>query len=351
MKYDNYMVEDFLLDENFRRWVLYPDQVNRFFWEKWIKENHEKLGLVEEARNIILSVEYDEAEIYESKNIEMWERLNNKIEAGQDKRHFLKAEVQEQKNKSFKGNFNYAILYRAAAVFIGVLLLSVAYYFAAGVNTYKEYATNYGEIKTIMLPDSSQVTLNANSTLSFNIGWSTDNPREVWIEGESFFTVRKKPHAGNAKFVVHANNLNVEVLGTKFNVNNRRGKTTVVLNSGKVKLKTDQSGADSLIMNPGELAEFSEYAGEFTTKLVETEVYTSWRNNKLIFNGNSIREISRILEDNYGFEVIIKDKGLSGRKFKGTFPADSPDILLTALSESFNLKVTQKDNQITIENY
>ena len=196
MKYDNYTVEDFLLDENFRRWVLYPDQVNRFFWEKWIKENHEKLGLVEEARNIILSVEYDEAEICESKNIEMWERLNNKIEAGQDKRHFLKAEVQEQKNKSFKGNFNYAILYRAAAVFIGVLLLSVAYYFAAGVNTYKEYATNYGEIKTIMLPDSSQVTLNANSNLSFNTGRSTNNPREVWIEGEAFFTVRKKPHAG-----------------------------------------------------------------------------------------------------------------------------------------------------------
>jgi transmembrane sensor len=345
MKYDNYTVEDFLMDENFRRWILYPDQANRFFWEKWIEKNPEKLRLVDEARNIILCVEYDEAEISESKNIELWERLNNKIEESQNERLFLKAEVHQPINKFLRSNCNYAVLYRAAAVFIGVLLLSAAYYFTPKVNT---YTTHYGEIKTFTLPDTSQVTLNANSTLSFNSSWNTNNPREVWIEGEAFFYIRKKPHAGNAKFVVHASDLKVEVLGTKFNVNNRRGRTWVVLNSGKVKLKTDQSDVNPLIMNPGEFAQFSKDAGAFTTKLVETELYTSWRNNQLIFNGNSIREISRILEDNYGFVVIIKEIGLFERKFKGTFPADRPDILLTALSESFNLKVTQRENQITI---
>lgn len=85
------------------------------------------------------------------------------------------------------------------------------------------YATQYGEQRVVELPDHSVVSLNANSTLRFRNDWSQANTlREVWLDGEAFFSVQKQEGAaGPAKFIVHTNDLDVEVLGTRFNVSNR----------------------------------------------------------------------------------------------------------------------------------
>lgn len=343
MRYDDYTVEDFILDEDFRNWVLYPDQASRMFWLQWIEDHPHKVRLVEEAKSIILSAEDDEINIDESKNLESWEKIQSKIAESEMpyKKHNGKSRIMVSVHKP--------VFYRAAAVFVGLLLLSTGYfYYATSADTY--YATTFGEIKTVLLPDSSQVTLNANSTLRVPNPWLAENTREVSLEGEAFFVVKKKPHGSHKTFVVYANDIKVEVLGTRFNVNNRRGTTWVVLNSGKVALKTNESASRSLIMNPGEFAQFSEEAGEFTVRRVDTEMYTGWRNNRLIFDGNTIAEIVSLLEDNYGFDVTLKELSLFNRRFKGTFPADRPDILLSALSESFNVKITQAGNKIVIEN-
>jgi ferric-dicitrate binding protein FerR (iron transport regulator) len=101
------------------------------------------------------------------------------------------------------------------------------------------------------------VLLNANSQLRTPARWPAGARREVWLEGEAFFQVTKKgaaPGGGTdgARFVVHTGQVDVAVLGTRFNVTNRRGQTTVTLNEGKVKLEEgDLDGA--VIMEPGEL--------------------------------------------------------------------------------------------------
>lgn len=342
MKYDDYTVEDFILDDDFRRWILSPDQASRVFWLTWIRDHPQKVSLVEEARNIILSTEYDEVDVDEEKNIALWEKLKSKLDSQEHSSHALS-------HSEGSGSFgsSKSIIYRIAAVFAGLFIVA-SIYFYAGSSSLK-YVSQFGEVKTIWLPDSSQVILNANSTLSVHRTLFSANTREVSLNGEAFFVVRKNPHGARKKFVVHANDIDVEVLGTSFNVNNRSGRTWVVLNTGKVQLNDSQLSMAPLVMNPGELGEYSEKAGAFTARKVDPERYTSWRLNQLIFDGNPLREIITLLKQNHGLNIKVLDSTLFSRNFKGKFPADRPDILLSAICASFDLKATRTGDTIVID--
>ena len=80
------------------------------------------------------------------------------------------------------------------------------------------FQTTYGETKRILLPDSSTVLLNANSSISWSTQWKQVGKREVNLKGEAFFDVRKM---NGMQFVVQSGGMKVKVLGTVFNVRNR----------------------------------------------------------------------------------------------------------------------------------
>ena len=89
-------------------------------------------------------------------------------------------------------------------------------------------ATDFGQTRALALPDGSQVTLNGHSSLRYATTWQPDQPREVWLDGEGFFSVQHM--ANNQRFLVHTTaGLQIEVLGTKFVVARRRDQTRVVL--------------------------------------------------------------------------------------------------------------------------
>ena len=99
------------------------------------------------------------------------------------------------------------------------------------------YKTGFAKTKKITLPDGSKVTLNANSELKLSSNWGDKGDRQVWLEGEAYFEVEKKL-ATHQKFIVHTKDIDVEVLGTKFNVNTRHEKAIVSLEEGKIKLSS-----------------------------------------------------------------------------------------------------------------
>lgn len=144
-------------------------------------------------------------------------------------------------------------LLRVAAVFLAVAIVGGLLFLSLHEHENPIcICTAYGKTERITLPDQSVVLLNANSVLSYNDKWTDNKTREVWLAGEAYFEVKKSDARGNAKFVVHTDQLSVEVLGTEFNVNNRRGKTQVVLNAGKVRLTSDTTLEKEIIMAPGE---------------------------------------------------------------------------------------------------
>jgi ferric-dicitrate binding protein FerR (iron transport regulator) len=226
---------------------------------------------------------------------------------------------------------------KAAAVLTGTLLLGYGGWklFSKGDTVVH---TAYGEIRTIVLPDQSVVTLNANSTLRYK-------NREVWMEGEAYFSV--KPSATSQPFLVHtASKINVEVLGTTFNLVDRHGKMQIVLTSGKVRLHNNK---EATIMKPGDLVEYKKQVRTTLKQHTDTLNYSSWKNNSLHFENASFAELSQLLEDTYGVKVEIRDSSLLHQQFTGTVPGQQIDILLNGLSQLFHLKVTNENNRVIIE--
>jgi ferric-dicitrate binding protein FerR (iron transport regulator) len=337
------------MDESFKKGVKNPESEEGLFWEEWIAKHPDKKEQVNVARQVILFMNFETHYLSKNDVNNLWEKLDRRIE---EREQTAIPKVHSYMKPSFQIFSNW---YKVAAVFIGLLILSASLFLILQDNGTIQYNTQYGETKTLLLPDSSSVILNANSTLTYSSGWNSGKLREVWLEGEAFFSVVHT--ANDQKFIVNASNLNVEVLGTEFNVNNRRGETIVVLNSGKVKLslpalrtyeQTDKKPRE-IFMKPGELVEYSKDNNKITKKVVDTERYISWKDNLLIFEDTPLSEIIRVLEDNYGLQVIVEDSALVNRKFSATYPADDIDILLKALSKSFRMKISSKENQVIFE--
>ena len=235
-----------------------------------------------------------------------------------------------------------------AATFLGIIFLSGIYLWYHDFTDTVQYATSFGETKKVLLPDGTKVDLNANSEFRYSEAWQEDTIREVWLEGEAFFSVvHTQDHR---KFVVHtSHDFSVEVLGTQFNVKSREEKATVVLNSGKVKINTPKQDKAQWVMQPGELVEYEIESRQVNQKEVDTTLYTSWRNNLLLFKETSLAEIGLMISDNYGYEVIFKNDSLAQLHFTGSNPADQLDLLLKTLSRSFNLNISKAGRQIVVE--
>ncbi|UPK71848.1 FecR family protein [Chitinophaga filiformis] len=237
---------------------------------------------------------------------------------------------------------------KAAAVLSGTLLLAYGGWKVYDHHRNAVIRTAYGEIRRVVLPDQSEVTLNGNSTLRYVNNWGRSSNREVWVEGEAFFAV--KPSTVPRSFIVHtASKMNVEVLGTSFNLVDRHGRMQVVLNSGKVRLHSNNTPEETIIMQPGDLVEYKEQVRTKVKNHTDAQRYSSWKRNSLQFENASFAELAQQLEDTYGVTVEIRDTSLLHQEFTGTVPSQQMDMLLDGLSQLFHLKVSHVNNIVIIE--
>ncbi|MFC5409347.1 FecR family protein [Larkinella bovis] len=208
--------------------------------------------------------------------------------------------------------------------------------------------TEYGQTRRVVLPDQSVVTLNGNTTIRYAGQWTNDMPREVWVEGEAFFEVVHTPD--HQRFQVHLpGQMGVEVLGTRFNVYTRKTKTMVVLNEGRIQMRVSGDPKNHLEMKPGEMFFADSQTQSFYKKMVNAQARSSWRTDKLIFEGTTLGEIAQMLNETYGLEVEIRDRELQQQQVTGTIPSKNADTVLKGLSGLFDLKITRKANHIVIE--
>lgn len=238
-----------------------------------------------------------------------------------------------------------------AAAAVGAILVAtgaIFLYRQLAVSQPISLHTDFGQTRRVVLPDQSVVTMNGNTTLRYSERWKADEPREVWVEGEAFFeVVHTKNHQ---RFQVHLpTRMNVEVLGTRFNVYTRKTKTKVVLNEGRIQMRVTGDPANHLEMTPGEMFFADTQTKAFCKKRVNALAQSSWRTNKLIFEGTTITEIAQLLKDTYGLDVEIRDRELAQQKVTGTIPGRNADTILKGLSGLFDLKITRKTNHIIIE--
>ncbi|MBL0356241.1 MAG: FecR family protein [Chitinophagaceae bacterium] len=243
-----------------------------------------------------------------------------------------------------------------AASLLLLICSGIWYYYTANNPETNLYKTEFSQIKHITLPDGSKVTLNANSELRLSLDWNEKGDRQVWLNGEAYFEVEKKP-ATRQKFVVHTNDIDVEVLGTKFNVNTRHSKAIVSLEEGKIKLSLNgQTKAvlqnkvkqEVIEMKPGEMVKLDTVSGINLIKEQNISIHSGWVRNEFHFDNTSLKDISILIKDVYGYKVEVDDEQLLERAVTGDVRAANLQELVEVLQLTFKLKMTVENKSIKI---
>lgn len=209
-------------------------------------------------------------------------------------------------------------------------------------------ATDYGEVRSLVLDDGSRVTLNANSRLQiprFHLGKVS---RDVFLQGEAEFAIVHT--AAHDSFKVHTvNDVEVIVLGTEFTVNTRRNNTRVVLNRGKVQVRYPMPDQiNSLMMKPGDWVTLTtNEQPKRGRQPVDQATGASWKNYQYTFRNTPLPEVASLISDNFGITIQLDD-ALTKRSVTGTFHAQSADELLQALVELFEFNVIRQGKTIKL---
>lgn len=330
--YADFSAADFLADEFFMEWVLRPDAENQAFWEAWQQHYPEKQQIIAEARAMLLSLEYERHNMPAESYDRIWHSLHEKMDdAMPETMRYERTDLRRR--------------WRRAAIFTGALgILTLCGYWLLKPSDRRDvFTSQFGENRRLVLPDSSIVILGPHSSLRATSFGKNTRTREVWLDGEAYFIV-KHDASGATPFTVHSGELDIEVLGTEFNVNNYNGRSQVVLHSGKVALQGTTHDAKRIIMEPGELVEYRSENNRYLRRKVATEKYVAWVDHTLVFENDRLDEVALQLYNKYGIRVLFADSSLSQEQFSATLQQADHKVVLKAIQEAFSAQLQQQDD-------
>ena len=383
LKYDT---EDFILNDDFLKWVLHPDKEGDQMWNEFLSDYPDKKDQVQETVLILKALQPVEPEI----PLKRFD-LTDKISPGY----------------SFRRRIGFMVLKVAAVIFIMLSIGVLIYYFGEkrqfpfeiasmdsfqkgklilADGTVREFETEetrilqtntgeiivnsetvthdvaklkadkiamnqviipYGKRSEITLADGTKIWLNSGSQLSYPAVFATDS-REVYLSGEAFFDVR----TDNGKpFYVITKDLKLRVLGTSFNVTSYEDdqETHAVLLTGKIAAGRNKKLAKTMEMIPGERVVFNKSDETILKEKVNVDLYSSWINGYLIFHSESMGEIFRKLERFYNRRILM-EKSLDNVTFSGKLDlSDNIEKVLENISFSVPFSVISENDYYTIK--
>lgn len=212
---------------------------------------------------------------------------------------------------------------------------------------YNEISVPKGKTFKLVLSDGTKVHLNAGTRLKFPVNFLPDGNRQVFLAGEAYFNVERNEQL---PFIVMANDLEVEVLGTQFNVSSYEDSSYhTVLVEGSVKVSNNGAEAanfDPMVIKPGQKA--SLVPEGLNINEVDVEDYIGWTKDILIFNDDPFAEIINKIERRYNVEVQNNYSELDKVRFHGKFKEESIIDLMDTFKESANFDYQISDGKIII---
>jgi len=172
-----------------------------------------------------------------------------------------------------------------------------------------------GSDYNVILADGSEIKVNSKSSIRFKIN-DTQDDRVVYLSGEAYFKVE---NIDNKPFVVRTSKGDIRVLGTEFNVRNYDDEKAVIttLEKGMIKYNPKDVRKPSIIILPGIQVIDDDYSNELRIELVNTYLYTSWKDGKYIFEDTSLEEIMKVLEKWYDVKFIYDSKEIKKIHYTG----------------------------------
>lgn len=201
-----------------------------------------------------------------------------------------------------------------------------------------------GNKSKITLPDGTNVTLNGNTQLRYDV-----EPRKhrevVLMKGEAYFDVAKD---ANCPFRVHVNDMQIEVLGTQFNVRLNEDAIETALLSGAVQLSSDSLLQDYQL-RPGKKSIYRPASHQITICDNDGLTDARWKDGYLAFNSLPFSKVLQEIENWYGVKIQLRNQCLANDKLTGAFYKETLESVLVSLSMQYGFKYKMEREHIIIE--
>jgi transmembrane sensor len=290
-------------------------------------------------------------------------------------------------NESFISEENHGMRWSlsriAVAASIMLLMATTLFYgiqnyrFSRLKETVNQISVPLGSRSKIVLPDGSQVWLNSGSKLFYPSGFSGKN-RVATLEGEGFFDVKNDQ---NSPFIVAAGGLKIKVIGTSFNVKSYPEEKTVetILVKGIVEVNTinEHSLLSPIILAPNQKLTYTKSEGSMNLTALEEgikqdnsrdlkveipdinnfkiatkinpEIFTSWKDGKLIFDGETLESLVPKLERFYNVRISLQDESMNKLKYSGVLEEVTIEEVLRAIESSSSIRFEINKNQVVLK--
>lgn len=209
----------------------------------------------------------------------------------------------------------------------------------------------YGKRFDLLLSDGTVVYLNAGTKMRYPVTFLEGARRQVFLTGEAYFDVAKDP---DHPFIVNAEELNVQVVGTEFNVSayQEDETTAVVLVEGSVGLYQDGSeleGKTSMFLEPGFQGTFGRANNNLSAKKVNTSIYTAWMSGELVFRNIPFDTILLKMERHYNVTITNQNRELGRERFNASFLDQPIENILRYFNETHEIQYHIENNQVIID--
>jgi ferric-dicitrate binding protein FerR (iron transport regulator) len=304
----------------------------------WLTEDQANLDSFESYRKAWLLTGKDA--LSSSVNIDAeWKAISSKLTPGV-------AEVVVPAVKAGKGRlFSLLISWKAAAALLVLLVSATAVFYLNFDPDMVIAKAETGNLEQI-LPDGTIVSLLKGSEIEYPSQFK-DNKREVRLEGEAYFSVKRD---STKPFIVSDGNARIEVLGTSFNVNTKAdaGEVIVVLTSGKVSLYFEGRESENIILHPGEKAEMNVMQKVITTGLNADPNYMAWKTGRIIFENSSLDQVISALNKVYHQEFRLGNPQLSGCSLTATFDQQPLGSVIKVIEATLDVEIISVEGAMVI---
>ena len=320
MMSNNYTnISEFLLDESFQNFVQESNSEDVEFWEKWKRQNPDKLDLLNEAAQIISFNAVNKRKVIQN-------------EAANEVFVRLETQIKQSRKPHFKSKSSVSRIIQIAAIVL--LLVGIGSIYRSLFHSDNKIAEQFVEVTTtqnqhrqVNLPDGSVIQLNSNTKLSYPEKFNSSN-RKVTLYGEAFFTIQ--PNSKSPFLVNLTDSICVTVTGTSFNVINyhENAEIEVVLLEGTLQLSIKSKKSDyEQKLKPSEKGVYNKLHPHKNFRIAKIDQngiseVTAWLRNELFFNNATFEKIANELENEYDIPIFIDDDGLKGVTFTGKFSTE-----------------------------
>lgn len=288
--------------------------------EVWLASSAENQQTFDELRQIWESADDEDEEMTDGTFQEEMEKLESAVQDTVNKDKLIKRYQRTSRIRN---------LVLVVSVVVASALAITSYFKKAPMNSMS--FSNSGN-NMLVLPDSSTVLLNRNSSITFNIN---ENAREVILHGEAMLDVREETRP----FTISAGGTLVTVMGTSFVVKSYADSSIqVTVISCKVNVRSNNQ---ETTLAPGEKS-YALHSGTLTKSLNDDPNFNSWYTRKLEFKNTELETVLKLVEELYQISFRVNEKKLLGCRFTGKFDNARLEDVLKTLAFSLDIEFTSQ---------